>query len=36
VLPRSVLYDAELTVSLPPMLSATSGINAMAHAVEAL
>jgi len=36
VLPRSVLYDATLTVSLPAKLSLTSGINAMAHAVEAL
>jgi len=36
VLPRSVLYDATLTVSLPPRLSLTSGVNAMAHAVEAL
>ncbi len=36
VLPRSVLYDPELTLTLPPQLSATSGINAMAHAVEGL
>ncbi|MFE7171723.1 maleylacetate reductase [Streptomyces sp. NPDC057616] len=36
VLPRSVVYDPELTVSLPAPLSATSGINAIAHAVEAL
>jgi maleylacetate reductase len=36
VLPRSVLYDATLTVSLPPKMSLNSGINAMAHAVEAL
>jgi maleylacetate reductase len=36
VLPRSVLYDPELTLSLPPGMSATSGINAVAHAVEAL
>ncbi len=36
VLPRSVLYDPELTVSLPAGLSATSGVNAIAHAVEAL
>jgi len=36
VLPETVLYDVELTLSLPPMLSATSGVNAMAHAVEAL
>jgi maleylacetate reductase len=36
VLPRSVLYDPELTVTLPAGLSATSGINAIAHSVEAL
>ncbi|MBU2698600.1 maleylacetate reductase [Pimelobacter sp. 30-1] len=36
VLPRSVLYDPELTVSLPPAISGTSGLNALAHAVEAL
>lgn len=31
-----VVYDARLTLSLPPELSAASGMNAMAHAVEAL
>ncbi|WP_399135145.1 maleylacetate reductase [Streptomyces sp. Li-HN-5-11] len=36
VLPRSVVYDPELTLSLPVALSVTSGINAIAHAVEAL
>lgn len=36
VLPRSVVYDPELTVSMPSALSVTSGVNAMAHAVEAL
>ncbi|MEN2468972.1 maleylacetate reductase [Burkholderia sp. GS2Y] len=36
VLPRTVLYDPSLTVSLPPGISAASGVNAMAHAVEAL
>lgn len=36
VLPRSVVYDPELTLSLPPDLSATSGMNAIAHAVEGL
>jgi maleylacetate reductase len=36
VLPEVVIYDVELTLSLPPSLSATSGMNAMAHAVEAL
>jgi alcohol dehydrogenase class IV len=36
VLPELVIYDVELTLSLPARLSATSGMNAMAHAVEAL
>ena len=36
VLPEVIVYDVNLTLSLPPQMSATSGINAMAHAVEAL
>jgi maleylacetate reductase len=36
ILPEAVIYDVDLTLSLPPKLSATSGMNAMAHAVEAL
>jgi len=36
VLPVSVLYDPELTLTLPAGLSATSGMNAIAHAVEGL
>lgn len=36
VLPRSVVYDAELTLTLPVQLSATSGMNAIAHAAEGL
>ncbi len=36
VLPRSVLYDPLLTLSLSPGLSGTSGLNAIAHCVEAL
>ncbi|MFJ3824153.1 maleylacetate reductase [Streptomyces nodosus] len=36
VQPRSVVYDPELTLSLPLPLTATSGVNALAHAVEAL
>ena len=36
VLPEVILYDVDLTLSLPPGLSATSGMNAIAHAVEAL
>jgi maleylacetate reductase len=36
VLPETVIYDVDLTLTLPAALSATSGINAVAHAVEAL
>jgi maleylacetate reductase len=36
VLPRTVIYDPMLTLDLPPMVSFTSGFNAIAHAVEAL
>jgi len=36
VLPRTVIYDPELTLGLPVPMSVTSGINAMAHCVEAL
>ncbi len=36
VLPSTVLYDPELIYSLPPSLVATSGMNALAHCVEAL
>ncbi|QOT80460.1 maleylacetate reductase [Cupriavidus basilensis] len=36
VLPRTVVYDPELTLGLPLMLSVTSGINAIAHAAEGL
>lgn len=36
VLPKTVIYDPELSTSLPVGLSVTSGINAMAHAAEGL
>lgn len=36
VLPKTVIYDVDLTMTLPPSISATSGINAIAHASEAL
>ena len=36
ILPETVIYDVDLTLSLPPALSATSGMNAIAHAVEGL
>jgi maleylacetate reductase len=36
VLPRSVVYDPELLRTLPVGLAVTSGLNAVAHAVEGL
>lgn len=36
VLPRSVVYDATLALDLPIGLSVASGLNALAHAVDAL
>lgn len=36
VLPKTVIYDPLLTLSLPAGLSAASGMNAIAHAVEGL
>jgi alcohol dehydrogenase class IV len=36
VQPELVIYDVNLTLSLPKSLSATSGMNAIAHSVEAL
>ena len=36
VLPEVILYDVDLTLTLPGPLSVTSGINAIAHAAEAL
>ena len=36
VLPETVIYDVDLTLGLPVGMSVTSGINAIAHAVEAL
>lgn len=36
VLPRSVIYDAELLVSLPVGLTVASGLNALAHCVDSL
>ncbi|MCP3717340.1 maleylacetate reductase [Paraburkholderia sp. CNPSo 3281] len=34
--PEVVIYDVDLTLSLPPAMSALSAFNAMAHAMEAL
>lgn len=36
MLPRTVIYDPELTLGLPAAISAASGMNAIAHCVEAL
>lgn len=36
VLPRAVIYDPDLTLSLPADLSVASGLNAIAHCVEGL
>lgn len=36
VLPRTVIYDPELTLTLSVAMSVTSGMNAIAHAAEGL
>jgi alcohol dehydrogenase class IV len=36
ILPEVIIYDVDLTLTLPVGLTATSGINAIAHAVEGL
>ena len=36
MLPKTVIYDPELMLGLPPAVSAASGMNAIAHCVEAL
>lgn len=36
VLPRTVIYDPDLTLALPSAISAVSGLNALAHAAEGL
>jgi alcohol dehydrogenase class IV len=36
VLPRAVIYDPELTLTLPPQVSAASGMNAIAHCIEGM
>jgi len=36
VLPRTIVYDPELTLGLPAAVSAASGMNGIAHCVEAL
>jgi maleylacetate reductase len=36
IAPRLVIYDPQLTLDLPPELTASTGINALAHCIEAL
>jgi maleylacetate reductase len=36
IVPKLVIYDPELTLDLPPELTASTGINALAHCIEAL
>jgi maleylacetate reductase len=36
ILPEAVIYDVNLTLSMPTQFSAISGLNAIAHAAEAL
>jgi maleylacetate reductase len=36
ILPETVVYDVDFTLTLPLSVSVTSGVNALAHAVEAL
>jgi maleylacetate reductase len=36
ILPEAVIYDVNLTLSMPARFSVLSGLNAMAHAIEAL
>ncbi|WP_217376156.1 maleylacetate reductase [Paenarthrobacter ureafaciens] len=36
VLPRTVIYDVELTYSLPAELSVASGLNALAHCIDSM
>ncbi len=36
VQPKVVIYDSDLTLDLPPRVSACSGLNAIAHCIESL
>jgi maleylacetate reductase len=36
ITPKLVIYDPKLTLNLPPELTASTGINALAHCIEAL
>ena len=35
-IPKLVIYDPNLTLNLPPEMTASTGINALAHCIEAL
>jgi maleylacetate reductase len=35
-IPKLVIYDPNLTIDLPPEMTASTGINALAHCIEAL
>jgi alcohol dehydrogenase class IV len=36
IAPKLVIYDPQLTLDLPPEMTASTGINALAHCIEAL
>lgn len=36
MLPQAVIYDSQLTMSMPTELSVASGLNALAHCIDAL
>jgi alcohol dehydrogenase class IV len=36
IAPKLVVYDPKLTLDLPPHMTASSGLNALAHCIEAL
>jgi len=36
IVPKLVIYDPNLTLDLPPKITASTGINALAHCIEAL
>src|SRR5690349_6281802 len=36
IAPKLVVYDPRLTINLPPEMTASTGINALAHCIEAL
>ncbi len=36
ITPKLVIYDPKLTLGLPPAVTASTGINALAHCIEAL